>query len=80
MGLRCCFIGAWNDSLACARRTDKHPARSWVNQKLGRLGSSKERVVVLTGIHPSPCTTPFGDFFMSLQVSMSRCHSSTVGT
>ncbi|BDA50038.1 probable glycosyltransferase 3 [Coccomyxa sp. Obi] len=47
---------------------DKHPARNWVNKRLGLPGSSKERIVVLTGIHPIPCTTPFGDFFMSLQL------------
>lgn len=40
-----------------------------MNKRLGLPGSSKERIVVLTGIHPIPCTTPFGDFFMSLQVS-----------
>jgi hypothetical protein len=47
---------------------DRHPARHWANRQLGRPGSSRERIVVLTGIHPSPCETPFGDFLMSLQV------------
>ena len=33
-------------------------------------GKAKDRVAVLTGIHPTPCTTPFGDYYMSLQVTV----------
>ena len=50
--------------------TDHHPARSWVSKKLGMPGKAKDRVAVLTGIHPTPCTTPFGDYYMSLQVTI----------
>ena len=39
-----------------------------MNKKLGLPGKAKDRVAVLTGIHPTPCTTPFGDYYMSLQV------------
>ena len=42
-------------------------------------GKAKDRVAVLTGIHPTPCTTPFGDYYMSLQVTVRAlpdvCHS-----
>ena len=50
-----------------AVHADRHPARHWANRQLGRPGSGRERIAVLTGIHPSPCETPFGDFLMSLQ-------------
>ncbi len=53
--------------MACA---DRHPARTWVSKKLGMPGKAKDRVAVLTGIHPTPCTTPFGDYYMSLQVPL----------
>lgn len=41
-----------------------------MSKKLGLPGSAKDRVAVLTGIHPTPCTTPFGDYYMSLQVPL----------
>ena len=39
-----------------------------MSKKLGLPGKAADRVAVLTGIHPTPCTTPFGDYYMSLQV------------
>ena len=54
--------------MCCA---EHHPARKWVSKKLGLPGKAKDRVAVLTGIHPTPCTTPFGDYYMSLQVALS---------
>lgn len=39
-----------------------------MSKKLSLPGKAKGRVAVLTGIHPTPCTTPFGDYYMSLQV------------
>ena len=52
-----------------------------MSKKLGTPGTARDRVAVLTGIHPTPCTTPFGDYYMSLQVplpltALPRCHSS----
>ncbi len=41
-----------------------------MSKKLGLPGKAKDRVAVLTGIHPTPCTTPFGDYYMSLQVPL----------
>ncbi len=42
-----------------------------MSKKLGLPGKAKDRVAVLTGIHPTPCTTPYGDYYMSLQVPLS---------
>ena len=41
-----------------------------MSKKLGLPGAAKDRVAVLTGIHPTPCTTPYGDYYMSLQVPL----------